>query len=290
MMSKRKLRDLVENNYVSGWDDPRVPTISGLRRRGYTPEAIKDFCERIGVAKSNSVVDYALLEHCIREDLNVKAPRVMAVLRPVKVVIDNYPEGKVEALEAENNPENPDMGIRKIPFSRVIYIEQEDFMENPPKKYFRLSPGQEVRLKHAYIIKCEHVVKDPDTGEIREIHCTYDPQTRSGEALSGRKVKGTLHWVSGAEAIKAEIRLYDQLFINNNPEEGEDYKANLNPDSLEVLTECLIEPSLANAAVGNRYQFLRQGYFFADPESKPGALVFNRIVGLRDSWAKIQKA
>lgn len=289
MMSKRKLRELVENGYVSGWDDPRMPTISGLRRRGYTPEAIRDFCDRIGVAKSNSIVDFALLEHCIREDLNAKAPRVMAVLRPLKVIIENYPEGQTEELEAENNPENPEMGSRKIPFSRVVYIEQEDFMENPPKKYFRLSPGQEVRLKHAYIIKCEQVVKDEGTGEIIEVRCTYDPETRSGGAASGRKVKGTLHWVSGAHAVKAKVRLYDQLFLSENPEEGDDYKDNLNPDSLVTLNECLLEPSLGKAMAGSSYQFMRQGYFVTDRDSSKGAPVFNRIVGLRDSWAKIQK-
>jgi len=290
MMSKRKLRELVEHGYVSGWDDPRMPTISGLRRLGYTPEAIRDFCDRIGVAKSNSVVDYALLEHCIREDLNAKAPRVMAVLRPLKVVIDNYPEGQVEELDAENNPENPSMGWHKIPFSRVIYIEQEDFMEVPAKKYFRLTPGQEVRLKHAYIIKCEHVIKDAKTGEICEVHCTYDPETRSGGANSGRKVKGTLHWVSDAQAVKVQVRIYEHLFLSEDPEAGEDYKANLNPNSLVKLESCLVEPSLAKAAVGDRYQFMRQGYFIVDPDSKPELAVFNRIVGLRDTWAKIQKA
>jgi len=288
VMSKRKLRELVEQGCVEGWDDPRMPTISGLRRRGYTPESIRDFCDRIGVAKSNSVVDFALLEHCIREDLNARAPRVMVVLRPLKIVIDNYPAGQSEELEAENNPENPAMGSRKIPFSREIYIEQEDFMEDPPKKFFRLAPGQEVRLKHAYIIKCEQVIKDEQTGEIVELHCTYDPETKSGEAASGRKVKGTLHWVSAAEAVKGQVRLYEQLFSKDNPEEGDDYKANLNPDSLEVLTGCLLEPSLNGAAAGSRYQFLRQGYFYLERNTS-GVPVFNRIVSLRDSWAKMQK-
>jgi len=287
VMSKRKLRELVEKGYVEGWDDPRMPTISGLRRRGYTPESIRDFCDRIGVAKSNSVVDFALLEHCIREDLNAKAPRVMAVLRPLKVVIDNYPEGQVEDLEAENNPENLEMGSRKIPFSREIFIEQEDFMEDPPKKYFRLAPGQEVRLKHAYIIKCEQVIKDEQTGEIVEVHCTYDPETKSGGAASGRKVKGTLHWVSAAQAVKGQVNLYDQLFSKDNPEEGDDYKANLNPDSLVVLSGCLFEPALSSAAQGH-FQFLRQGYFYLQ-QNTAGVPVFNRIVSLRDSWAKIQK-
>ncbi len=294
VMSKRKLRQLVEEGYVSGWNDPRMPTISGLRRRGYTPEAIRDFCDRIGVAKSNSVVDIALLEHCIREDLNTRAPRVMAVLRPLRLVIANYPENRVEELEAENNPENPAMGSRKIPFSRVLYIEQEDFCENPPKKYFRLAPGQEVRLKHAYIIKCQQVVKDEQTGEVVELHCTYDPETRSGADTSGRKVKGTIHWVSAAHAHTAEVRLYEHLLLDENPDgetDDADFKMKLNPSSLESLTACLVEPSLAGAAPGSRYQFLRQGYFCIDSvDSSPEALVFNRIVPLRDSWAKIQKA
>jgi glutaminyl-tRNA synthetase len=288
MMSKRKLRALVEGGYVKGWDDPRMPTISGLRHRGYTPEAMRDFCDRIGVAKSNSTVDFALLEHCIREDLNAKAPRVMAVLRPLKVVIENYPEGQMEELDAENNPENPEMGSRKMPFSRVVYIEQEDFMEDPPKKFFRLSPGQEVRLKHAYIIKCEQVVKDESTGEILELRCTYDPETKSGSGNS-RKVKGTLHWVSAAHAVKAEVRLYDHLFSTENPDEGDDFTVNLNPASLETLTDCLVEPSLASAKCGDRFQYMRHGYFYVDPDSRNGAPVFNRIVGLKDSWAKVQK-
>jgi len=293
IMSKRKLIELVKNRYVSGWDDPRMPTISGLRRRGYTAEAIRDFCDRIGVAKRDSVVDIALLEHCIREELNSSAPRVMAVLRPLRVIIDNYPEGQVEWLEAENNPENPGMGSRQIPFSRELYIEQDDFMEDPPKKFFRLAPDREIRLKSAYIIKCERVVKDEQTGEIIELHCSYDPESHSGGATSGRKIKGTSHWVSAAQAIKAEVRLYEHLFLSENPdneEEGLDYKSKLNPDSLEVLSACLVEPSLAGAESGSRFQFMRQGYFYIDPmDTAENRLVFNRIVSLRDSWAKIQK-
>lgn len=293
IMSKRKLRQLVEEGYVDGWDDPRMPTISGLRRRGYTPEAIRDFCERIGVAKSNSVVDIALLEHCIREDLNRKAPRVMAVLRPLKVVITNYPEGKTEYVEAENNPEDPDAGMRKLPFSRELYIEREDFAENPPKKFFRLAPGREVRLKHAYIIKCEDVIKDEKTGEILELHCTYDPDTISGGPASGRKVKGTLHWVSAAHAIDAEVRLYDRLLLDDSTcgeEDGSDFISQINPNSLEVLTSSKLEPTLAGAKPGSRYQFLRQGYFCVDTvNSTEDSLVFNRIVSLKDTWAKINK-
>ena len=288
VMSKRKLRLLVEGGHVSGWDDPRMPTISGLRRRGYTPEAIRDFCDRIGVAKSNSTVDIAMLEHCIREDLNARAARAMVVLRPLKLIIENYPEGQVEQLVAENNPEDPAMGNRTIPFGREIYIEQDDFMEVPVKKFFRLAPGQEVRLKHAYIIKCEAVVKD-DAGNIIEIRCSYDPETKSGGANSGRKVKGTLHWVCATQAIKAEVRLYDYLLTDDSEEETEDFIATLNPNSLEVITTCIAEPSLAEAKLGNRYQFLRQGYFCVDPDTQPGNLVFNRVVGLRDSWAKAQK-
>ena len=290
VMSKRKLRLLVEKGVVGGWDDPRMPTISGLRRRGYTPEAIRDFCDRIGVAKRNSTVDIALLEHCIREDLNRRASRVMAVLRPLKVVITNYPEDKVEWMTTENNIEQPEMGIREIPFAREIYIEQEDFMEDPPKKFFRLRPGGEVRLKSAYIIECQEVIKD-DQGRIVELHCTYDPDSKSGGPNAGRRVKGTLHWVSAQHAIPAEVRLYDQLFLKENPddeEEGKDFTSFLNPDSLEVLKDSLVEPSLADAAVESSYQFLRQGYFVVDPDSSSGKLVFNRIVGLRDSWAKIQ--
>ena len=292
VMSKRKLRELVEQKLVSGWDDPRMPTISGLRRRGYTPEAIRDFCERIGVAKSNSLVDYELLEHCIREDLNARAARAMVVLRPLKVVIENFPADRVEELTAENNPENPEMGSRTVPFSRELYIEQDDFMEQPPGKFFRLAPGREVRLKHAYIIKCEQVVKDPQSGEIRELRCTYDPDSKSGGATSGRKVKGTLHWVSAAQAVPAEVRLYDHLFRDETAGDvnGDDSGNVLNPDSLIVLKQAMMEPALTNAASGSRYQFLRQGYFCVDPDSRPDAMVFNRIVSLRDSWAKAQNA
>jgi len=290
VMSKRKLRLLVEKGLVRGWDDPRMPTIAGLRRRGYTPEAIRDFCERIGVAKRNSTVDIALLEHCIREDLNRRASRVMAVLRPLKVVITNYPEDQVEWLTTENNVEQPEMGTRDIPFSRELYIEQEDFMEDPPKKFFRLKPGGEVRLKSAYIIQCQEVIKN-DQGQVVELHCTYDPDSKSGGLNAGRRVKGTLHWVSAQHALPAEVRLYDQLFLKENPdeeEEGADFISFINPNSLEVLTEALVEPSLASAPVESSYQFLRQGYFVVDKDSSGGKLVFNRIVGLRDSWAKIK--
>ncbi len=293
LLSKRKLRKLVEGGHVSGWDDPRMPTISGLRRRGYTPEAIRNFCQRIGVAKMNSVVDMALLEHIIREDLNKTAPRVMAVLRPLRVVIDNYQDDKVEELDAENNPEDSSMGSRKIPFSRVLCIERDDFREEPPKKFFRLAPGREVRLKHAYYIKCVRVVKDEQTGEVTELHCTYDPQTRGGWSSDGRRVRGTLHWVSSAHAINAEVRLYDYLFTKPSPEDEEeisDFKANLNPNSLEKLTSCRVEPSLRDAAPGSRYQFLRHGYFCLDTDSTAEAMVFNRTVSLRDTWAKIEKA
>lgn len=291
VMSKRKLRQLVEEGLVDGWDDPRMPTISGLRRRGYTPEAIRDFCERIGVAKSNSTVDIAMLEHCIREDLNTKALRAMAVLRPLKVVITNYPEGQIEQLETENNPEQPEMGNRNIPFSREIYIEQEDFMENPIKKFFRLAPGQEVRLKNAYFIKCEEVIKDQETGEVIELRCTYDPETKSGTGTATRKVKGTLHWVSAAQAVKAEVRLFDYLLAAEDTEQGEkDFKDDINPNSLEKLT-AMLEPSLLHATDDQRYQFIRNGYFCLDAKDSTAELpVFNRVVGLRDSWAKAQKA
>ncbi len=291
VMSKRKLRALVEEGYVNGWDDPRMPTICGFRRRGYSPSAIRTFLDKVGVAKRDSMVDIALLEHCLREDLNPTAPRVMAVLRPLKVVIENYPEDKVEELDAVNNPEDPSMGTRKIPFTREIYIERDDFREDPPKKFFRLSPGREVRLKHAYFIKCEKVVKDEKTGEIIELRCTYDPATKSGSAADGRKVKGTLHWVSVAHAIKSEVRLYDHLFTREDPDEEEDFKANLNPDSLEVIEDCFVEPGLATAAAGAKFQFLRHGYFCVDSkDSTDNHKVFNRTVQLRDSWAKIEKA
>lgn len=293
VLSKRKLIALVGGGYVSGWNDPRMPTIAGLRRRGYTPEAIRNFCDRIGVAKRESLVDVALLEHCLREDLNKRAPRVMAVLNPLRVVIDNYPEGQVEELEAINNPEDQGMGTREVLFSRVLYIEQEDFREDPPKQFFRLAPGREVRLRYAYFIKCVNVVKDKRTGEIVELHCTYDPETRGGDAPDRRKVKATLHWVSAAHALEAEVRLYDHLFIKSDPteeQEGLDFKAYLNPKSLEILKSCRIEPSLAEAKPGSRYQFERQGYFCADTDSQAGKLVFNRTVPLRDTWAKVEKA
>ncbi len=294
VLSKRKLIELVERGHVTGWDDPRMPTISGLRRRGYTPASIRNFCERIGVAKRDSMVDVALLEYSAREDLNKHAPRVMGVLRPLKVVIDNYPEGKVEELEAENNPEDSSAGKRKIPFSRVLYIEKEDFMEDPPKKFFRLAPGREVRLKHAYYIKCSDIIKDEKTGEIIEVHCTYDPKTRGGWSEDGRKVRGTLHWVSAGHALKAEVRLYEHLFVKENPSETKDsadFKTYLNPNSMERLISCLVEPSLADAAPGSRYQFMRLGYFCVDSkDSLSNALVFNRTVTLRDTWAKIQRS
>jgi glutaminyl-tRNA synthetase len=294
VLSKRKLLQLVEERHVSGWDDPRMPTLSGLRRRGYTPLAIRNFCDRIGVAKKESTVDIALLEHCLREDLNKRAPRVMAVLRPLRVVIDNYPEEKTEMLDAENNPEDPGMGTRKIPFSRELYIEREDFREEPPRKFFRLSPGREVRLKHAYYIRCEEAVKDKNTGEIIELHCTYDPDTRGGWSKDGLIVRGTLHWVSAPHALEAEIRLYDHLFVKENPadeEMGVDFKAHLNPRSLEVLSSCRVEPGLADAEPGSTFQFLRQGYFCADgKDTAPGVPVFNRTASLRDTWARIEKA
>jgi glutaminyl-tRNA synthetase len=293
VLSKRKLVQLVQQGHVSGWDDPRMPTLAGFRRRGYTPEAIRNFCERIGVAKRNSTVDIAMLEHSLREDLNKRAPRVMAVLRPIKVVIDNYPEGQVEELDAVNNPEDPNMGTRKVPFARELYIEQDDFREEPPKGFFRLSPDREVRLRYAYIVKCIGVVKDSKTEEIKEIHCTYDPETKSGLSQSGRKVKATIHWVSAAHAISAEVRLYKHLFTKADPDdvpEGIDWTANLNRQSLERLTGCYVEPFLANAKAGERYQFERLGYFCVDnAESSPGHLVFNRTVTLRDTWAKIER-
>jgi len=292
VMSKRLLLELVKENYVSGWDDPRLPTICGLRRRGYTPESIRLFADKIGVAKADSTVDIALLEACLREHLNLVAPRVMAVLRPLKVVIDNYPDGQVEELEAINNPENPDAGTRKVPFSKVIYIEQDDFREEPHKKFFRLAPGREVRLKHAYYITCQKVVKDDKTGEVIELRCSYDPESRGGGTADNRKVEGTLHWVSAQHAVDVEVRLFDRLFSTEDPsktEPGKDYKANLNPSSLEVLSGCKVESLLKDAPVGGKYQFLRQGYFCVDPDSKNGEVVFNRAVGLKDTWAKIEK-
>ncbi len=293
VMSKRKLLELVEEGHVSGWDDPRMPTISGMRRRGYTPEAIRDFCDRIGVAKRESTVDIALLEHCLREDLNRRAQRVMAVLHPIRLVIDNYPEDRVEMLEAVNNPEDESMGTREVPFSRILYIEGEDFREEPPKKFFRLAPGREVRLKHAYYVTCTDLVKDEQTGEIIEIHCTYDPETRGGWSKDGRRVKGTLHWVSAAHAINAEVRLYDHLFTLEDPSdtpEGTDFKDYLSPKTLETVTGCKMEPCLVNANPGDRFQFLRQGYFCTDPDSAKEKPVFNRTVSLRDTWAKIEKS
>jgi len=291
VMSKRKLLQLVQEKLVTGWDDPRLPTIQGLRRRGYSPAAIRNFCKLIGVNKFNSTIDMALLEHCLREDLNKTSPRVMAVLRPLKVIIDNYPEGESDELDAINNPEDSSAGIRKVPFGRELYIERDDFMEEPVKKFFRLAPGREVRLRYAYFITCTDVVKDVD-GNIKELHCTYDPATRGGDAPDGRKVKSTLHWVSARDALKTEVRLYENLFTKENPdktEEGQNFKSNINPDSLEVLTDCYVEPSLKGAVPPNRYQFERLGYFCVDPESSADKLVFNRTVGLRDSWAKIQK-
>lgn len=292
VLSKRKLIDLVESGSVTGWDDPRMPTIAGMRRRGYTPESIRNFCERIGVAKRDSVVDIALLEHCLRKDLNKQAPRVMAVLRPLRVVIENYPEDRTEELEGINNPEDPGAGVRNVPFSRVLYIEQDDFLEDPPKKFFRLAPGREVRLRYAYFIKCVDVVKDPQTGQITELRCTYDPETRGGNAPDGRKVKATLHWVSAAHCLAAEVRLYDHLFTKVNPgdeKEASDFIGCLNSDSLTTLMSCRVEPSVAGAAPGSRYQFERQGYFCLDPvDSTDEALVFNRTVTLRDTWAKIR--
>ena len=294
VLSKRRLLELVEKGLVSGWDDPRMPTISGYRRRGYTPSSIRAFCDLIGVAKANSIVDAGVLENCLREELNRTAPRAMAVVRPLKVVLTNYPEGRVEEFEALNNPEDANGGTRKVPFSRELFIEREDFMEDPPKKFFRLAPGREVRLRSAYFIKCEDVIKDPATGEIAELRCTYDPATRGGDAQDGRKVKATLHWISAPHAVEAEVRLYDTLFTVRDPNavaDGVDYKTNLNPKSLEVLKGCRVEPALAGAAPGSRWQFERLGYFTADVrDSKPGAPVFNRTVTLRDEWAKLSRS
>lgn len=291
VMSKRKLLTLVKDGYVDGWDDPRMPTISGFRRRGYTPEAIRDFAERIGVAKSNSTIDIALLEHCLREDLNKRAQRVMGVINPVKVIIDNYPKDQEEWLEADNNPEDASAGTRQIPFSRELYIEREDFMEDPPKKFFRLAPGREVRLKHAYYITCVDVQKNPDNGGIEEIHCTYDPASRGGWTDDGRKVKGTSHWVSASHAFEAEIRIYDHLFTTENPGEttGE-FLDDINPNSLQIVKEAKLEPSLKAAKPGEFYQFLRKGYFYVDTKySQPEQPVFNRTVSLKDTWAKLKK-
>ena len=292
VMSKRFLLKLVKEGLVSGWDDPRMPTICGIRRRGFTPEAIRDFCATIGVSKVDSTVDYALLEHCVRADLNKHANRVMGVLRPLKVIVDNYPEGQVEQMEAINNPEDATAGTRLVPFSREFYIEQDDFREVPPKKYFRMTPGQEVRLRYAYLVTCTSVVKDPTTGEVVEVHCTYDPATRGGNTPDGRKVKGTIHWVSAQNAVEAEVRLYDHLFTKSNPydvPEGQDFIVNMNPNSLERLTRCYVEPSLKGAAPGSRFQFERLGYFCVDTDSTAEKLVFNRTVSLVDTWAKIAK-
>jgi glutaminyl-tRNA synthetase len=291
LLSKRKLLTLVQEKRVTGWDDPRMPTLSGIRRRGYTPEAIRNFCAAIGVSKTNGSLELAMLEHFVREDLNKRAPRVMAVLRPLRVVIDNYPEGQVEEVDAVNNPEDESAGKRKVPFSKVLYIEQDDFREDPPKQYYRLSPGREVRLRYGYFITAKTVVKN-DKGEVIEVHCTYDPATRGGNAPDGRKVKSTIHWVSAAHALDAEVRIYETLFTREDPNdvpEGQEFTANLNPNSLEVIAQAKLEPSLANAPVEGRYQFERLGYFCVDPHSKPGHLVFNRTVALKDSWAKVEK-
>ncbi|HTC95403.1 MAG TPA: glutamine--tRNA ligase/YqeY domain fusion protein [Terriglobales bacterium] len=292
LLSKRKLLQLVQERRVSGWDDPRMPTLSGIRRRGYTPEAIRNFCAAIGLSKTNGSIEFAMLEHFVREDLNKRALRVMAVLRPLKVVIDNYPQGQVEEMDAVNNPEDPGAGTRKVPFSRVLYIEQDDFREEPPKGYYRLSPGREVRLRYGYLVTCTGVVKDEKTGEVLEVHCTYDPATRGGNTPDGRKVKSTIHWVSAAHALDAEVRIYENLFTKENPSdvsEGQDFTANLNPHSLEVVSNAKLEPSLTGAAAGSRYQFERLGYFCVDPDSSFGKLVFNRTVALKDTWAKIEK-
>jgi glutaminyl-tRNA synthetase len=291
LLSKRKLLQLVQEGRVTGWDDPRMPTLGGIRRRGYTPQAVRNFCGAIGVSKTNGSIELAMLEHFVREDLNKRASRVMAVLRPLKVVLDNYPENQVEEMDAVNNPEDASAGTRKVPFSRELYIEQDDFREDPPKGYFRLSPGREVRLRYGYFITCKSVVKD-EKGEVVEVHCTYDPATRGGNAPDGRKVKSTIHWVSAASAIQAEVRIYENLFTKENPgevEEGQDFTVNLNPNSLEVITNAKLEPSLADAAVGTRYQFERLGYFCVDPDSRANKPVFNRTVPLKDTWAKVEK-
>ncbi|MDD8043461.1 MAG: glutamine--tRNA ligase/YqeY domain fusion protein [Verrucomicrobiota bacterium] len=289
VMSKRKLLSLVREGRVKGWDDPRMPTLSGMRRRGFTPRSIRNFCDRIGVAKRENTIDYALLEHCLREDLNQIAPRVMGVLEPLKVVIENYPDDQVEYMEAVNNPEDPSAGVRSIPFSKVLYIERDDFREDPPKKFFRLSPGREVRLRYGYFITCQDVIKDEHTGAIKELRCTYDPETRNGNAPDGRKVKGTLHWVSADHAVPVEVRMYDRLFDRADPDGGEgDFRDYLNPDSLKVLHPCFVEPGLMHAQPGEVFQFERQGYFCVDPDSTEGNLIFNRTAALRDSWAKIE--
>ena len=294
VMSKRLLNSLVEGGYVSGWDDPRMPTLKGLRRRGYTPESIRDFCERIGVTKKDNVVEMGVLENCIREDLDPKVPRVMCVLRPLKVVILNYPEGEVEALEAPNHPKDPQMGVRELPFSRTLYIERDDFMESPPAKFHRLAPGQEVRLRYAYLVTCVDVIHDPQSGEVVEVHCSYDPQTRGGNAPDGRKVKGTIHWVCADRALNVEVRLYDRLFAVSNPASArdvEDFRTHLNPDSAEILPDSLVEPSVAEATPMDRFQFERLGYFCVDSvDGTPGAPVFNRTVTLRDTWAKLARS
>lgn len=289
VLSKRRLIELVQKKYVQGWDDPRMPTVTAMRRRGYTPEAIRKFCAEIGVAKNDNLIDVSLLEHCVRDDLNERAPRAMCVLRPLRVVIDNYPENQVEQFEAQNHPQHPDMGTRNIPFSRVIYIEREDFMENPPRKYHRLGPGREVRLRNAYVIKYESMVRDEKTGEVVELHCSYDPETRCGAPADGRKVQGVIHWVSANHCLPVEVRLYDRLFSIHDPGSEEDFTKYLNPDSLEILQSCYAELSLKNAEPGSRYQFERMGYFCADPDSTENRLVFNRIVQLRDSWTKVSK-
>ena len=291
LLSKRKLLQLVNEGHVRGWDDPRMPTLSGVRRRGYTPEALRNFCNSIGVSKTNGSIELAMLEHFLREDLNKRVPRVMAVLRPLKLVIDNYPEGQVEEMDAINNPEDASAGTRKVPFSRVLYIERDDFREIPPKQFYRLSPGREVRLRYGYFVTCTNVVKDAN-GEVVEVHCTYDPATRGGNVPDGRKVKSTIHWASAAHAINAEVRVYDNLFLKEDPndvEEGRDWTSNLNPNSLEVIRDAKLEPSLANGPSGARYQFERLGYFCVDPDTKPGALVFNRTVALKDTWARMEK-
>ena len=286
VLSKRKLVQLVREGRVGGWDDPRMPTLAGLRRRGYTPASIRSFCEQVGVAKRQNVIDIAMLEHAVRDDLNRRAPRVLAVLRPLKVVIENYPEGQVEHLDAINNPEDPDAGTRTVPFSRELYVERDDFMEDPPRKFFRLGPGREVRLRYGYFITCTDVIKDK-TGEVVELRCTYDPETRGGQAPDGRRVRGTIHWVSAEHAVDAEVRLYDHLFTSERPDDDDDFMTTLNPESLEVVPNAKVEPSLADAVPGEKYQFERTGYFAVDPDSQPGALVFNRTVTLRSSWKKV---